>query len=81
MQNIKPDFNGSFHVVPKTEKEKGFEFMLDVILKRVACLTNQRSFNLIMGLKLKRDVTKLTGKHNIGIRRATAKYKYTYINT
>ena len=27
----------------------------------------------------KRYVTKLTGKHNTGAQRATAKYKYTYI--
>ena len=52
--------------------------MLDVILKRVACLNNQRYFNLIMGLSLKvRE--KADCQHDIGAQRATAKYKYTYI--
>lgn len=36
-------------------------------------------FQFDNGPEFKRDVTKLTGKHNIGVRRATAKYKYIYI--
>ena len=43
-------------------------------IKKVACLNIMLwYFNVIMGLSLKNEVTKLLGEHNVDIRRATTK--------
>ena len=47
-------------------------------IKRVARLNIPRYFNVIMGLSLKNEVTKLLKKHTVEIRRATTKYKHTH---
>ena len=43
-------------------------------IKKVTCLNIMFwYFNVIMGLSLKNEVTKLLGEHNVDIRRATTK--------
>ena len=47
-------------------------------IRRVVCLNILRYFNVIIGLSLKNEVTKLLEKDNVDIRKATRKYKHTH---
>ena len=77
-KNIKPDFNGPFHVVLRTKK-KGFFIYVGRNMKKSGVFKQPKVFQFNNEPEFKRDVKKLIRRRNVGVGRAAAKFKYTYI--
>ena len=52
--------------------------MLEAIYKKGGVFKYPKMFQCDNGSEFKNEVTKLLEKHNVGIQRATAKYKHTH---
>ena len=60
-----------------TKKSSVVAFVLGAIYKRGSNFKHSKVFQCDNGSEFKGEVTKLLGKHNVDIRRATTKYKHT----
>ena len=60
-----------------TKKSSVVSFVLGAIYKRCSNFKHSKVFQCDNGSEFIGEVTKLLGKHNVDIRRATAKYKHT----
>ena len=61
-----------------TKKSSEVAFMLGAIYKKGGVFKYPKVLQIDNGSEFKREVTKLFGKHNVDIRRATTKYKHTH---
>ena len=61
-----------------TKKSSQVAFVLEAIYKKGGVFKYPKMFQCDNGSEFKNEVTKLLEKHNVGTRRATAKYKYTH---
>ena len=62
----------------RTKKANEVAFVLEAIYKKGGVFKYPRVFQCDNGSEFKSEVTKLLEKHNVDIRRATAKYKHTH---
>ena len=62
----------------RTKKSSEVEFVLEAIYKKGGLFNYPNAFQCGNGSEFKNEVTKLLEKHNVGIRRATTKYKHTH---
>ena len=62
----------------KTKKSSEFALVLEAIYKKGNVFKYPKAFQCDNGSEFNNEVTKLLEKHNVEIRRATAKYKYTH---
>ena len=62
----------------KTKKSNAVTIELKVIYKKCGAFKYPKVFQCDNGSEFKSEVTKLLEKHNVDIRRATAKYKHTH---
>ena len=60
-----------------TKKSSVVSFVLGAIYKKGSDFKHSKVFQCDNGSEFKGEVTKLLGKHNVDIRRATTKYKHT----
>ena len=64
--------------VLRTKKSSEVGFVLEAIYKKGGVFKYSRTFQCDNGSEFKNEVTKLLGKHNVEIQRATTKYKHTH---
>ena len=62
----------------RTKKSSEVAFVLEAIYKMGEVFKYPKTFQCDKGSEFKNEVTKLLGKHNVDIRRSTAKYKHTH---
>ena len=62
----------------RTKKLSKVAFVLEAIFKKGGVFKYPKTFQCDNGSEFKNEVTKLLEKHNVDIRRATAKYKHTH---
>ena len=62
----------------RTKKSSEVAFVLEAIYKKGIVFKYPKTFQCDNGSEFKNEVTKLLEKHNVDIRRATAKYKHTH---
>ena len=62
----------------RTKKSSEVAFVLEAIYKKGGVFKYPKVFQCDNGSEFKNEVTKLLEKHNVDIRRATAKYKHTH---
>ena len=62
----------------RTKKSSEVAFVLGAIYKKGGVFKYPKTFQCDNGSEFKNEVTKLLEKHNVDIRRATAKYKHTH---
>ena len=62
----------------RTKKANEVPFVLEAIYEKGRMFKYPRVFQCDNESEFKSDVTKLLEKHNVDIRRATAKYKHTH---
>ena len=62
----------------RMKKSSEVAFLLEAIYKKGGVFKYPKAFQCDNGPEFKNEVTKLLEKHNVDIRRATTKYKYTY---
>ena len=62
----------------RTKKTSEVAFLLEAIYKKDDVLKYPKTFQCDNASEFKNEVTKLLGKHNVDIRRATTKYKHTH---
>ena len=65
--------NSPGHLGPKNQA-----FVLEAIFKKGGVFKYPKAFECYNGREFKNEVAKLLEKHNVDIRRATTKYKYTH---
>ena len=62
----------------RTKKSSKVAFVLQAIYKKGGVFKYPKVLQIDNGSEFKNEVTKLLEKHNVEIRRATAKYKHTW---
>ena len=62
----------------RTKKSSEVAFVLEAIYKKGGVFKYPQGFQCDNGSEFKNEVTKLLEKHDVDIRRATAKYKHTH---
>ena len=62
----------------RTKNSNEVAFVLEAIYKKGSVVKYPKTFQCNNGSEFKNEVTKLLEKHNVGIQRATTKYKHTH---
>ena len=62
----------------RTKKSSAVAFVLEAIFKKGGVFKYPKAFECYNGREFKNEVAKLLEKHNVDIRRAATKYKYTH---